>query len=93
MKVLLDPVHAAPTFRRLPPAVKRRLKNALKMLVADPTGGSNRLDIKRLDADPGPAMYRFRVGDWRLPFTIDAAVVVLRIFHRRDGYGWLTDMP
>lgn len=38
-------------------------------------------------------MYRARVGDWRIAFTVDKAIVVLRIFHRSEGYGWLADMP
>lgn len=53
---------------------------------------TNRLDVKRLDGDPGQPMYRLRVGEWRLAFTVDSAVVVLRIFHRSEGYGWLADM-
>ena len=93
MKVVLDPARAAQTFRALSPAVKRRLKKALRMLAEDPSGNTNRLDVKRLDSDAGQPMYRLRVGDWRIAFAVDEAVVVLRIFHRRDGYGWLTDMP
>lgn len=92
MKVLLDPVYAAPALRRMPPAVKKRVKAALRLLAADPTGTSNRLDVKRLDVDPGQAMYRLRVGEWRAAFTVDSAIVVLRIFHRSEGYGWLADM-
>lgn len=93
MKVLLDPIHAAPALRRMPPIIKKRFKAALRMLATDPTGTSNQLDVKRLDADPGQSMYRLRVGDWRAAFTVDSAVVILRIFHRSEGYGWLADMP
>ena len=92
MKVLLDPQHAAPVLRGLAPDPKRRLKAALKLLGDDPSGTTNRLDVKRLDTEPGQPMYRMRVGDWRVAFTVDEEVVVLRIFHRRDGYGWLADM-
>jgi mRNA interferase RelE/StbE len=92
VKVLLDPGHAAPALQRLPPGTKRRLKSALRALGQDPSGISNRLDVKRLDAEPGQPIYRLRVGDWRIAFTIDRDVVVLRIFHRREGYGWLADM-
>lgn len=93
MKVLLDPQHAAPVLRAAAPATRRRLKAALRLLGNDPSGTTNELDVKRLDTEPGQAMYRLRVGDWRVAFTVDRAVVVLRIFHRRDGYGWLADMP
>ncbi|MBI4394344.1 MAG: type II toxin-antitoxin system RelE/ParE family toxin [Euryarchaeota archaeon] len=73
--------------------MKRRLKKALRGLAEDPSGISNALDVKRLDADPAQPMYRLRVGEWRIAFTLDRDVVVLRIFHRKDGYGWLADMP
>lgn len=93
MKVLLDPRHAAPALRRLAPEPRRRLKAALRLLGEDPSGLTNNLDVKRLDAEPGQPMYRLRVGDWRVAFTVDEDVVVLRIFHRGEGYGWLADMP
>lgn len=93
MKVLLDPVQAAPKLRSLAPATKRRLKAALRLLAQDPSGLTNRLDVKRLDTEPGQPIYRLRAGEWRLAFTLDADVVVLRVFHRSEGYGWLADMP
>lgn len=93
MKVLLDPTQVAPSLRNLSPAVKKRVKAALRLLAEDPSGTSNGLDVKRLDTDPGHPMYRLRLGDWRVAFAVDEAIVVLRLFHRRDGYGWLTDMP
>lgn len=92
MRVILDPRHAAPVLRHLAPLPRRRLKAALKRLGEDPSGLSNDLDVKRLDTEPGQPMYRLRVGDWRAAFTVDEEVVVLRIFHRSDGYGWLRDM-
>jgi mRNA interferase RelE/StbE len=92
VKVLLDPIHSAPAMRRLPPATKRRIKEAFRLLAKDPSGTSNQLDVKRLDTDAGQPMYRLRVGEWRAVFTVDAAIIVLRIFHRGEGYGWLTDM-
>lgn len=91
-KVLLDPVHAAPILRTMPPGTKRKIRAALRLLVEDPSGTTNRLDIRRLDTEPGQPMYRLRVGDWRIAFTPDRDIVVLRIFHRSEGYGWLADM-
>jgi mRNA-degrading endonuclease RelE of RelBE toxin-antitoxin system len=93
LNVLLDPVHAAPVLQRLPPQVKRKLKAALRLLGQDPSGMTTGLDVKRLDADLGQPMYRARVGEWRIAFTVDRDVVVLRVFHRSEGYGWLADMP
>lgn len=93
MNVLLDPAHAVPTLRHLAPKTKRQVKAALRLLGEDPSGLSNGLDVKRLDTDLGQPMYRLRVGEWRIVFAVDRDVVVLRIFHRIDGYGWLADMP
>lgn len=92
MKVLLDHVHAAPVLRQADPGVRRRLKHALRLLAQDPTGRSARLDVKRLDADAGQPIYRLRVGEWRIAFTLDRDIVVLRLFHRSEGYGWLGDL-
>ena len=91
MKVLLDSRHAAPVLRAVEPSVRRRLKAGLKALAQDPSGQSTRLDVKRLEVDEdGPVMYRLRVGDWRIAFTVEpAGLVVLRIFPRSEGYGWL----
>lgn len=92
MKVLLHPVQAAPALRRLPPETKKALRAALRSLAKDPSGLSNGLDVKRLDADAMQPIYRLRIGDWRIAFTLDSALIVFRIFHRAEGYGWLQDM-
>lgn len=92
MRVLLDPVHAVPALQSAAPTTRKRLKAALKLLATDPSGTSNHLDVKRLDAQLGQPVYRLRIGEWRIAFTVDKDLVVLRIFHRRDGYGWLADM-
>ncbi len=80
-------------MRGMPPQPKKQIKKALRLLGEDPSGLSNQLDVKRLDTQPGQPMYRLRVGNWRIAFTVDEDVVVLRIFHREQGYGWLQDMP
>ncbi len=85
-------MHAAPVLKAVEPTVRRRLRHALRLLAKDPGGLSSKLDVKRLDVDAGQPMYRLRVGEWRIAFTVDSAVVVLRIFHRSEGYGWLADM-
>lgn len=92
MKVLLDPQHAAPALRSMPPAPKRRVRQTLKNIAEDPMNRQGGLDFKRLDSNPGTAIFRVRVGDWRIAYTIDSDVVVLRIFHRADGYGWVADL-
>jgi mRNA-degrading endonuclease RelE of RelBE toxin-antitoxin system len=92
VRVLLDPVHAAPVLRSLEPRMRRRLRAALRLLGRDASGISTRMDVKRLDTDAGPAIYRLRIADWRVAFTVDDDPIVLRIFHRSQGYGWLEHM-
>lgn len=81
---------AAQSLSRMPPTAKRALRKALARLGAEgprPEG----LDIKALDLPPEtPRHFRLRIGPWRAVYT-DAAgdVVVVRVFHRSDGYGWL----
>jgi len=67
--------------RRLPPEVKRRIRDAVLELAEDPRGPSQKL--------AGDDLYRSRVGDYRIVFRIDDTireVLVARIRHRRDPY-------
>lgn len=93
-RVRLDPVYAADVLRHLEPTVKKRIRAALRRLAEDPTGRSVGLDVKSLDTSERlPRAFRLRVGDWRLAFLLrDGEILVMRIFHRRDGYGWLERM-
>lgn len=92
MKVILDPAQAAPAMRTAAPEPKRQLRAALRLLAKDPSGISTKLDVKRMDTEPGQPMYRLRIGDWRVAFTVDEDIVVLRVFHRKTKYGWLAEM-
>ena len=92
VKVVLDASQAAPALRTAAPEVKKRLRAALRLLAKDPSGISTKLDVSRLDTDPGQPMYRLRVGDWRIAFTVDDDLVILRVFHREEKYGWLAEM-
>lgn len=49
------------------------------------------LDVKRLDLpDREAPVYRLRVGDWRVVYLVAGTdVLVVRIFHRSEGYQWL----
>ncbi len=75
--------------RSLPPAPKKRLRAALDILSQDPR--DQRLDLRALTRPDGKApVCRAKVGDYRIAFVIDRRTTrVVRIFHRRDGYGWL----
>lgn len=90
-RVLLDPRDAAPVLKHVHPTVRKELKEALRRLADDPSGRSARLDVKELRTQHphGPA-HRLRVGEWRAVFLVRKdRVLVLRVFHRSDGYGWL----
>lgn len=76
---------------RWPPAVKARLRDALRKLAKDPTGRKAGLDVKEL-AMPAdvPRTFRCAVGGHRIVFLVQPGQVrVLRIFHRSQGYTWL----
>ena len=90
MRVQLDPAHAAPALRAMPPQPKRAMRAALSKLGQDPSGTTVGLDVKRLDAPGELVVCRVRSGDWRAAFLVGKdAVRVVQVFHRREGYGWL----
>lgn len=75
--------NAARTVRKMPRAVQRRVLERAAGLAAQPRPS----DCKKLS---GPvALWRVRVGDYRLVYTVDDAarvVTVTRIGHRGDVY-------
>jgi mRNA-degrading endonuclease RelE of RelBE toxin-antitoxin system len=74
--------------RTLPPPAKRRMRAALDVLAKDPF--DKRLDVRQLAVDGGQPVHRMRVGDFRVAYVLDGRTTyITRIFHRRDGYGWL----
>lgn len=78
-------------LRDLPPAPKRRIRKALDLLAKDPRHPS--LDVRNLDVTGSPPVLRLRVGEYRVAYVVmGRATRVVRIFHRRDGYGWLERM-
>jgi mRNA-degrading endonuclease RelE of RelBE toxin-antitoxin system len=78
----------------LPAPVKARVKAAILSLSQDPTGLKGALEVKRLEAgSQSMTLYRLRVGDWRIVYHLRPdRVEVVRVFHRRDGYGWMERM-
>lgn len=85
---------AAEAMRELAPQTKRRLKSAILDLPEDPQGHKGLLEVKRLRSPNVEAtFYRLRVGDWRAVYRIKGRVIeVIRVFHRREGYGWMERM-
>lgn len=93
MRVRLDPDHAVPVLRSMPPAMRARMREALRRLPDDPSGRSIGLDGKRLRTPGDPPAFRLRVGDWRACWLLGKDTIdVVRIFHLREGYGWLDRM-
>ncbi len=67
----------------LDPQTRRRVLEAIDGLAADPRAASN------VKAMVGQTMFRLRVGDWRVVYSlIDDVVTVLvvRVAHRREAY-------
>lgn len=61
--------------------VKKRIAFKLKEYSNDP------LNYARKLTDPKIGTYRFRIGDYRVIFDIEAeTIIVLRIGHRKDIY-------
>lgn len=73
----------------LSPAPKKRVRTVLDILSKDARDG--RLNLRMLAMPEGkPEVYRITIGDYRIAFVIAGRTTrVIRIFHRRDGYGWL----
>ena len=91
VRIRLDPQLAAPVLRMLAPATRRTIREQLRALARDPTGLESHLDIRELDREGKlPRVFRLRVADWRIAYVVrESEVLVIRIFHRRDGYGWM----
>jgi mRNA interferase RelE/StbE len=81
-KVILKPA-VEKDFRSLPPSVLKRVFKRMEALVTDPCP---RGSLKLAGAEQ---LYRIRVGDYRIVYTVDKdsrQVVVYYVRHRRDVY-------
>ena len=89
-RLRLQPEAAAAVLRALAPITKRQVRDALRSLVEAPHNESGRLDVVTLKTKSQRPLFRLRVGEYRVVYRIDESqVFVAKIFHRRDGYGWL----
>lgn len=86
MKQILLSTPAQKQFGKLDNEMKKRVKNALHKLAESGTG-----DIKKLKGIKGGVdLYRLRVGDYRIVYSLDSdAIRISQIFHRGKGYDWL----
>jgi mRNA interferase RelE/StbE len=81
-KIILKP-SVEKDLRSLPPSVLRRVFKRIEALEDDPRP---RGSLKLAGAEQ---LYRIRVGDYRIVYTLDessAQVVVYYVRHRRDVY-------
>jgi len=68
-------------IRKLEPNTKERIGKTLLRYAEDPLRFAEKL------SDPILGEYRFRIGDYRIIFDIEAdEIVVLRVGHRREIY-------
>lgn len=76
------PPHVAEVIRRLPPEVKRAVKNALRALCNDPLlGGALQRELEGLR--------KYRVRRYRIVYAIDRTaghIRVVAVGHRRTVY-------
>ena len=82
MEVKLSP-RAAKYFQKLDAHTKERMKKALRKLSLEPPQG----DIKAMQGQRN--VYRCKVGDWRLLFSIDSEsnlIIVNKIAPRGEVY-------
>jgi mRNA interferase RelE/StbE len=74
---------AAKEFKKLPLSVKQRVSISLDNLQQNPRPSG----VKKLQGEQ--ALYRVRVGEYRIVFTIDddeKIIKITRIRHRQDVY-------
>lgn len=89
--VLLHPRRAQRILDDLDDETRSRIKRALEALEDDPFTPRPGTDIKRISTDDGGhPVYRLRVGDHRCVYVVaEGEVLVTKIFHRSEGYGWM----
>jgi len=70
---------------------RERLKSGIKNLEIDPLKSRSHSDIKKLKGTKKREdIYRLRVGDYRVIYTVEEnTIFVLEIIHREKGYDWL----
>lgn len=67
-----------------------RIKRSMLVLEEDPFRPRPLADIKKLKGFSKPSLYRLRVGDFRITYTIEEQdVKITEVFRRGKGYKWL----
>ena len=67
--------------------IKERIKSSFKELGKDPFQKRAKADVKKLKGLKNPDLYRLRIGDYRIVFTIDRKdIKVTHILKRSKVY-------
>ncbi len=77
-------------FYCLEKEMQPRLKKAFAELGENPFQSRPKADIKKLQGPSNPAVYRLRVGSYRVLYSVEGKEVkISRIIAREKGYKWL----
>jgi mRNA interferase RelE/StbE len=77
-------------FNSLEEKTQKRIKTALNKLNENPFKKRSGADIKKLEGSFDPILFRLRVGEYRLVYSvIEKEVKITSIIHRSKGYKWL----
>lgn len=69
---------------------RERIKTALRELEMSPFDPRPKADIKKLQKITKHVLYRLRVGNYRIVYSVENTdVKVAKIFKRELGYEWL----
>ena len=70
--------------------MQKRIKKAFDALAENPFRPRSGADILKLKGSFNPVLYRIRVGDYRMIYSIfEDSVKITRILHRSKAYEWL----
>lgn len=72
-------------LRKLPKDIQTEADSNVRLLQTNPLGET--LDIKKLKGFHNPALYRMRIGAYRILYSFTSRELILhRIKHRKDMY-------
>ncbi len=87
---LLISENAKAFFYSLEEKVQKRIKIAFSKLKENPYQKRSGVDIKKLEGSFNPKLFRLRIGDYRLVYSIvEKEIRITNIIHRNKGYKWL----
>jgi mRNA interferase RelE/StbE len=70
--------------------LKERIIAGVKPIEEDPFQSRSGADIKRLVLATDPPIYRLRIGDYRVIYSVvQDEVRITEVIHRSKGYKWL----